>query len=134
MRPAARSRVAPVHVFALACVVGLPAARTARAEDSDPWFGRDKALHFGASATIAVFGYGATAQVTPDRRLRLAVGGGVALSFGIAKELWDLSGNGDASWRDLTWDAVGTVTGLAVAAALDWTLQRLAARHPAAAP
>jgi len=39
--------------------------------------------------------------------VRLAVGGGFAFSLGVAKELWDLSGHGDASWRDLTWDAVG---------------------------
>ena len=45
--------------------------------------------------------------------------------MGVAKELWDLSGHGDASWRDLTWDAVGTVTGLALAAAIDWTLGKL---------
>ena len=57
------------------------------------------------------------------------MGGGLALSAGIAKELWDLSGHGDASWRDLTWDVVGTVTGLAVAAAIDWTIAKLAPRH-----
>jgi putative lipoprotein len=107
--------------------------RSARAADPDPWFGRDKALHFGASALLASGGYGATALVTEDRRVRLAVGGGFAFSLGIAKELWDLSGHGDASWRDLTWDAVGTLTGLAVAAAVDWTIQRLGGRHAAAA-
>jgi putative lipoprotein len=65
--------------------------------------------------------------VTEDRRVRLGVGGGFALALGAGKELWDLSGHGDASWRDLTWDAVGTVTGLAVAAAIDWTIARLTA-------
>jgi putative lipoprotein len=117
---------------ALAVLAALAGAREARAADPDPWFGRDKALHFGASALLAVGGYGATALVTDDRRVRLAVGGGFAFSLGVAKELWDLSGHGDASWRDLTWDAVGTATGLAVAAAVDWAIQRLGARHPAA--
>ncbi len=114
--------------------VALPGARAARAADPDPWFGPDKALHFGVSAVLASGGYGATALFTPDRRVRLAVGGGFAFSVGIAKELWDLSGHGDASWRDLTWDAVGTVTGLAFAAAVDWTMQRLAPRHATAKP
>ena len=110
----------------------LPA--TSRADEPDPWFGRDKALHFGASALLASGGYGAAALVTDDRRARLVAGGTFALSLGAGKELWDLSGHGDASWRDLTWDAVGTVTGLAVAAAVDWTLSRLGGRHAKAAP
>jgi putative lipoprotein len=126
-----RARAAATTV---ALGLALGAARSARAADPDPWFGRDKALHFGASALLASGGYGATALVTEDRRVRLGVGGGFAFSLGVAKELWDLSGHGDASWRDLTWDAVGTVTGLAVAAAIDWTIQKLGARHSAPVP
>ena len=126
-----RARLAASLAGVALCV--LARARPARAADPDPWFGRDKALHFGASALLASGGYGATALVADDRRVRLAVGGGFAFSLGVAKELWDLSGHGDASWRDLTWDAVGTVTGLAVAAAVDWTIQKLAARPRAQA-
>ena len=48
-----------------------------------------------------------------------------ALGLGIAKEVWDLSGHGDASWRDLTWDVVGTTTGVLVAYAVDWAIGRL---------
>jgi putative lipoprotein len=134
---ARRRARAPLAVVAL-LAPALLAARPARADERDPWFGRDKALHFGASALLASGGYGATALVTDDRRVRLAVGGGFAFSLGIAKELWDLSGHGDPSWRDLTWDAVGTASGLAVAAALDyglhWTIEKLSARHAAHAP
>jgi putative lipoprotein len=139
MKARCRAR-APLMTATLLCVLAptlLPAG-PARASDRDPWFGPDKALHFGASALLAAGGYGATALVSDDRRVRLAVGGGVAFSLGIAKELWDLSGHGDPSWRDLTWDAVGTVSGLAVAAALDyglhWTIEKLSARHAAPAP
>jgi putative lipoprotein len=110
----------------------LLASRRARAADPDPWFGRDKAIHFSASAFLASGGYGVTALVSEDRRVRLAVGGGFAFSAGVAKELWDLSGHGDPSWRDLTWDAIGTVTGLALASAIDWTIHRVGAWHPAA--
>jgi putative lipoprotein len=99
-------------------------AAPAHAADPDPWFGHDKKLHFEVSAALASGGYGAASFVTDDRRARLAVGGGFAFSIGVAKELWDLSGHGDASWRDLTWDAVGTVTGLALAYAVDWAAQR----------
>ena len=112
--------------------VSLLASRRARAADPDPWFGRDKALHFSASAFLASGGYGVTALVSEDRRVRLAVGGGFAFSVGIAKELWDLSGHGDPSWRDLTWDALGTVTGLALAGVVDWTIHQVTSRPPAA--
>jgi putative lipoprotein len=119
--------------LALAASVAL-AGRSARAADQDPWFGRDKALHFGASALLASGGYAATSLATEDRRVRLGVGGAFAFSLGAAKELWDLSGHGDASWRDLTWDAVGTIAGLAVAAAVDLAIEHLFARRPARAP
>jgi putative lipoprotein len=109
-------------------VAAIVAGWSARAFGADGWFGKDKALHFEASAAIALGGYGGAALLSDDVRVRLAVGGGLALSAGVGKELWDLSGHGDASWRDLTWDAVGTVTGLAVAVTLDWAITRLARR------
>lgn len=112
----------------------LLASSRARGDEPDPWFGRDKALHFGASALIASGSYAGAALATDDRRVRVAVGGGLALSAGVAKELWDMSGHGDASWRDLTWDVVGTATGLAVALAVDWTLGKLTGRRAHATP
>jgi putative lipoprotein len=124
-RPRPRTRLSASLLGATA----LLAAEPARAQDPDPWFGRDKALHFAASAVLASGGYGGTALVTDDVRLRLGVGGGVALAAGVAKELWDLSGHGDPSWRDLTWDLVGTATGLAVAVAIDWAIGRLSPRR-----
>jgi putative lipoprotein len=118
--------------LAAALLTSRPGAARAQ-EDRDPWFGHDKALHFGVSVLLASGGYGATSLVTDDRRVRLAVGGGFALSLGVAKELWDLEGHGDPSWRDLTWDVVGTVTGLAFAAAIDWTISRLQSHRAIAA-
>jgi putative lipoprotein len=132
--PRAAAPRASLPALGLVALTLLLAPRQARGDDRDPWFGRDKALHFGASALLASGGYAATAFFTEDRRVRLAVGGGFAFSLGVAKELWDLSGHGDASWRDLTWDAVGTVTGLAVATAIDWTIARLTAPTVARAP
>ncbi len=103
----------------------------------DAWWARDKALHFGASAGIAVGGYAGSALVEAlvrepelgqggraDRKLRLAIGGGLALGAGIAKELSDRYTGGDPSWRDLGWDVVGTATGLAVAYSIDWLITR----------
>ena len=118
--------------------VALLLASPARAQqappsqpDPDPWFGRDKALHFAASASIAAVTYGGASLATDDRPTRLVVSASVALGAGILKELWDLSGHGDASWRDLTWDVVGTTTGVLVAYALDWAIERLRSHPPA---
>jgi len=95
-------------------VVFLSPAR-ARAADDDPWFGRDKALHFGASAVLALGGYALGAAFFDETPPRLATGAGVALGAGIAKELADLAGAGSASWRDIVWDVAGTGTGLLLA-------------------
>jgi len=126
------------QVLAGVVLIVLGVGNTARAQqaapDPDPWFGRDKALHFGASASIAVIAYGGTSLATDDRPTRVVVAGSVALGAGILKELWDLSGHGDASWRDLTWDVVGTATGVLCAYALDWALGRLWGRPTGRAP
>lgn len=92
----------------------------ARAQvDPDPWFAPDKALHFSFSAGLAGLGYGGAALMTEDRGLRVAVGAGLALSAGIAKELADLAGLGHPSWKDLAWDVAGTAVGLLVSWLLD---------------
>lgn len=108
-------------------------AGEARADDTDPWFGHDKVLHFGASAFIAAEAYGITAAFSDTRAVRLAVGGGVALAAGAGKELYDLSGHGDPSWRDFTWDVIGTVVGLAIAYGVDLAFSNVDAKHPALA-
>jgi putative lipoprotein len=88
--------------------------------DPDPWFAPDKALHFSLSAAIAGAGYVGAAFFTDDVRVRLAVGGGLALLAGTAKELADLAGLlGHPSWRDFAWDVIGTVSGLVVAWLID---------------
>src|SRR4051812_37962306 len=68
----------------LAIVVAAPEARAA-----DDLFGRDKALHFAASAGIALGGYGGATLFTETRPPRLMVGGGLALLAGVAKEIAD---------------------------------------------
>jgi putative lipoprotein len=96
-----------------------------RAADADPWFGPDKVLHFAASGSLAMVGYAGAAMITTRRPERAGVGAGLAIGAGVAKELWDLDGHGDASWRDLTWDLVGATTGVLVALAIDWTVHRI---------
>jgi putative lipoprotein len=92
---------------------------TAARADDDPWFARDKALHFGASATLAAGGYALGAALFDGVPPRFATGAGLALGAGVAKELADLAGAGHASWRDLAWDVVGTGAGLLLAWSAD---------------
>jgi putative lipoprotein len=95
------------------------AARSACASDADPWFGPDKALHFGISVALSAGGYAASSIWLDTRTERAIAGGTFSLTLGAGKELWDLSGHGDPSWRDFTWDAIGTGVGLALAVAGD---------------
>jgi putative lipoprotein len=112
-------------------------ARPARA-DSDPWIARDKALHFDVEVGIAAAGYGVSAGWLVDARWKaLALGGGLALAAGATKELVDATHvlGGDPSWKDFTWDVLGTVAGLALAWGADLLIGGVDAHRPAfAAP
>jgi len=98
------------------CVTFCPEAQ---ASDEDPWFGHDKALHFSATAVLSSAGYAASVPFADTATVRALVGSSGAMTAGIAKELFDLAGYGDPSWRDFTWDIAGTVVGTAVALAVD---------------
>jgi putative lipoprotein len=127
-----RARLASLGL-ALAAATTLSAAPLARAQDADPWISRDKALHFDVSAGLAAAGYGAGAGWLFDARWKaLAFGGGIAIAAGAGKELLDWSGviRGDPSWKDFTWDVVGTVAGLAIAWGVDLLLGGVSAQRP----
>ena len=100
------------------------ATSAAAADDSDKWLGPDKALHFGVSVGLAAGGYGASALVLERPWQRALVGGTFSLTLGAGKELYDLSGHGDPSWKDFTWDVVGTAVGLGIALLVDAALTR----------
>jgi putative lipoprotein len=105
----------------------LAGAQVARADsaNADPWFGRDKLIHFSAAGSLAVVGYANASMLTENRPLRAGAGAALAVGAGVAKELWDLDGHGDASWRDLSWDLIGAATGVLVAAGVDWAVHRM---------
>jgi uncharacterized protein YfiM (DUF2279 family) len=64
-------------------------------------------------------------MLTESRPARAGVGFALAAGAGAAKELWDLEGHGDASWRDLGWDLVGATTGVLFALGADWVVHRI---------
>jgi len=107
----------------LAWLMGVLAAAlvstTAHAADPDPWFGPDKALHFGISVGLSAGGYGVSSLFLPKPYERAIAGGTFSLALGAGKELYDLSGHGDPSWKDFTWDVAGTAVGLGIALLVD---------------
>lgn len=121
MSPRWSPRVLVVLVLALLFL----SASSARAHDDDPWLARDKALHFSVSLALGAGGYGASSLLLEPRWQRALAGGAFALTVGGAKELYDLSGRGDPSWRDFTWDVLGSAVGVGVGYLVDLTVQRL---------
>lgn len=105
-------------------------ARPARADDPDPWLGTDKALHFGVSAALAGTGYGVSSLVLDEPATRALAGAGFSLTLGASKELYDLAGHGDPSWKDVTWDIAGTAVGVGVALLVDALLSKEAKAEP----
>jgi putative lipoprotein len=124
-----RPRPLALSLAALLSFPGLARAQQASAADPDPWLGRDKALHFTASTVMAGSAYGLGVPYTDHLAQRIAFGAGLSLAIGAGKELFDLAGFGNPSWKDLTWDVVGTAVGVGIAVTLD-----LAFRLPAPTP
>jgi len=87
---------------------------------ADSWWGTDKALHLGVSVGLAASATAVTAAWIEDPLERAAIGVVSSLTLGVAKELFDGLGLGEASFRDLTWDLIGSVIG----ASLAWVVER----------
>ena len=80
----------------------------------DRWFSRDKAYHFAVASAL---GAGATAAADGNDAAPV-IGVGVAMSFGVGKELYDRDVQKEYwSWKDLAWDLAGAVAGAAAATA-----------------
>ena len=104
----------------MACALVAPAVHA----DDDPWWGRDKALHFGISTGLAGGIYGTAALLGASRPGSAAVAASVTLGIGIGKEVADAFGLGQPSWRDLAWDAAGTLLGVGIGLGLDLLLRK----------
>lgn len=123
------------NLFVTCAAFTLFVEHDARASsDPDPWFGKDKALHFGVSAGIAAGAYGISSTFVTPRYGRLLIGGGVAIAAGAGKELLDMTGFGDPSWKDFTWDVIGTVVGLGLAWSVDLLIGGVSDAHPLLGP
>ena len=121
--------------LALALALALAASAPARAA-ADDWWGADKAYHLGASFAIAGAVYGGLALSSKDGpAVRLVLSATLALVPGVAKEIYDSGQPGNSfSLRDLTWDLVGVVLGVAAGLGVELAVLRLRARRSRASP
>ena len=69
------------------------------------WIRRDGILHIDTCAFLAI----AVSLFFP-----WWVGGLVALTAGVGKEIWDMKHDGVASWHDVICDLIGTAIGIAI--------------------
>lgn len=87
---------------------------------ADPWFARDKLMHFTASAVIQGTAHAAFRSRGADYGAASRGAAAVTLTVGIGKEVWDHYHPGhDASVRDLAWDVVGGTVGAVVVRQID---------------
>jgi putative lipoprotein len=112
--------------FALVFSLLLCSLPSARAQQPDQWWARDKAMHYSVSVMLAADGYTVASAYTEHPVLRALWGSAASLSAGLAKEFYDESIGRSLSWRDLTWDALGTATGTTVA----WLIDRYLLKNP----
>jgi putative lipoprotein len=116
------ARESLLAVWCLSLLVPLSARGEAPGLASqDDWLGQDKLLHFSISAGLAGAGYTGGALLFEAPQARWLTGAGVALGVGLGKELYDAGRGSIFSFKDLTWDVLGTGTGLA----LSWAVERL---------
>jgi putative lipoprotein len=106
-----------------ALLLGPASAHAQSSGSTDPWFGADKALHFTAGFGLAVGGYTVGALTLDDRWAAAGLGATIAVGVGAAKEGLDAAGLGTPSWKDFTWDIIGTALGIGVSLAFDAALR-----------
>jgi putative lipoprotein len=103
--------------LALVIASNAAAGQGTRPPHPDPWFGIDKVKHFFMSAFINSVSYSALQAARVNHRSAMAGAIGITVAAGLAREIHDMRVPGNIfSVRDLTWDAIGTTAGAALAA------------------
>ena len=98
---------------------GPAAAHDTDADPTDPWWGRDKALHLGVSTGLAAAGYGVSSLWLDRAWQRASAGAAFSLTLGVGKEVADWAGYGQPSYKDLLYDIAGTALGVTLAYLVD---------------
>jgi uncharacterized protein YfiM (DUF2279 family) len=83
----------------------------------DRWLAEDKLRHFLASFGGTNLAFGALRTAGLDREPAMAGAAATALAAGLWKEWRDRKAGGPFSAKDLVWDGLGILAGLALASA-----------------
>jgi len=75
----------------------------------DKWFSADKAKHFFTAAFVQSASYGGLHYLGVGRRSSLLGASVVGATVSIGKEVYDSRSGGNASGKDLSWDAAGMI-------------------------
>lgn len=113
LRPAATPAAVATAARRAATRGGPPQASWSQ---EDRWFAQDKLLHFTASFGGFNLAYGALRTVQLGREPAMIGAAAVVGAAGLWKEWRDRRRGGPFSARDLAWDGLGILAGLAVAA------------------
>ncbi len=82
---------------------------------SEPWFSRDKFLHFTASAALIGLGHHIYAtRLHGDTQQAGVFSVSLTGLIAFSKELYDENQKGTFSWKDLFWDGLGIAVGYLV--------------------
>jgi len=95
----------------LCCALGPMKAQA----QSDAWWGKDKQKHLLVSLSVSAATYVWLGHSGVESSLRMGVTTLLVLSAGALKEARDAMGYGHPSWKDMTWNVIGTAVGLVVA-------------------
>ncbi|HEY8470139.1 MAG TPA: hypothetical protein VIL18_10880 [Longimicrobiales bacterium] len=104
-----------IQAPAPACARLLPVPAPLQQEDR--WLAEDKLRHFLASFGGTNLAFGALRTAGLDREPAMAGAAAAALAAGLWKEWRDRRAGGLFSGKDLVWDGLGILAGLALASA-----------------
>ena len=93
-------------IVSLGLALNMVFAQAAVTRDS--WFGSDKIKHFFLSAFATSVSFSALQAVGADRRTAMTGAIGASIGLGVSRELYNLRTTKVFSFKDLTWNAIGT--------------------------
>ena len=102
------------QILGLSLAFNLIFAQSAAAGES--WFGIDKLKHFFLSAFATSVSYSALQAAGANRSTAMTGAIGASAALGVGREIYNLRTTKVFSFRDLTWDAIGTAAAVGVLA------------------